>query len=87
MLVAGRQVSLRYGDLLVATDDGSDQIDWECLAASNDELQLEPSSYSLELASALRVFTGDAILVRSDGLAHVFRGIGPLEGLALTELN
>jgi hypothetical protein len=87
LVVTGRNVSLRYGDLLVAVDDGSEAIDWEVLAASNDEVQLEPSPYALELESGPRAFTGDAILVRSDGLAHVFRGIGPLSGLAVTELG
>lgn len=87
LVVAGRAVSLRYCDLLVAISDGSDDADWECLAASNDEVQLAPAPYALELRSGHRDFTGDAILVRSDGLAHVFRGIGPLVGMTESELS
>jgi hypothetical protein len=87
LVVAGRTVSLRYCDLLVAANDESDELDWECLASSNDEVQLAQAPYALELRSGHRDFTGDAILVRSDGLAHVFRGIGPLTGLAESELT
>jgi len=46
-----------------------------------------PSPYALQLRSGHRDFTGDAILVRSDGLAHVFRGIGPLSGMDDAELS
>jgi len=87
LAVAGRSVSLRYCDLLVAISDGSDDVDWECLAASNDEVQLAQSPYALELRSGHRDFAGQAILVRSDGLAHVFRGIGPLQGMVEAELG
>jgi hypothetical protein len=86
LIVSGRDVSLRYCDLLVAASEGSDDLDWECLAASNDEVQLIPASYALRLRSGPRDFVGDAILVRSDGLAHVFRGIGPLQGTVESEL-
>ena len=87
LVVTGRDVSLRYCDLLVAAADGADDLDWECLAASNDEVQLVEGTYALVLQSGPRSFDGDAILVRSDGLAHVFRGIGPLAGVADTELG
>jgi hypothetical protein len=87
LAVGGRTVSLRYCDLLVAISEGADDPDWECLAASNDEVQLAQAPYVLELRSGHRDFTGDAILVRSDGLAHVFRGIGPLEGMTTDELG
>ena len=66
--------------------DESSDTDWECLAASNDEVQLTEGTYALVLQSGPRSFDGDAILVRSDGLAHVFRGIGPLTGVADAEL-
>ena len=87
LVVSGRTVSVRYCDLLVAASDGSNELDWECLAASNDEVQLVEGTYALVLQSGPRSFDGDAILVRSDGLAHVFRGIGPLAGVADTELG
>jgi hypothetical protein len=86
-VVAGRTISLRYCDLLVASSEGNDDADWECLAASNDEVQLAPAPYALELRSGHRDFNGEAILVRSDGLAHVFRGIGPLRGMTEGDLG
>ena len=86
LAVAGRDISVRYCDLLVASHEESSDTDWECLAASNDEVQLAQGTYALVLQSGSRSFDGDAILVRSDGLAHVFRGIGPLAGVADTEL-
>ena len=87
LAVAGRDISVRCCDLLVASHDESSDTDWECLAASNDEVQLVEGTYALVLQSGPRSFDGDAILVRSDGLAHVFRGIGPLAGVADAELG
>jgi len=86
LVVGGREISVRYCDLLVATNDESAEPDWECLASSNDEVQLAQAPYALELRSGSRAFVGDAILVRSDGLAHVFRGIGTLDGLVDDDL-
>jgi hypothetical protein len=87
LTVAGRSVSVRYCDLLVAVNEASSDTDWECLAASNDEVQLVERTYVLELRSGTRTFQGEAILVRSDGLAHVFRGAGPIDGVADDELT
>ena len=63
LTVAGRAVSVRYCDLLVAVNEESTDTDWECLAASNDEVQLTEGTYLLELRSGSRSFDGDAILV------------------------
>jgi hypothetical protein len=87
LVISGRELSLRYCDLLVAVNDGTDDLDWECLAATNDEVQLVQGPHSLTLRSAGREFVGDAILVRSDGVAHVLRGIGPLGGFLEAELS
>ena len=87
LAVAGRDISVRYCDLLVASNEASSDTDWECLAASNDEVQLAQGTYALALQSGSRSFDGEAILVRSDGLAHVFRGVGPIGGVADTELT
>ena len=87
LAVAGRTISVRYCDLLIAITDQQPEPDWECLAASNDEVQLAQGTYALELRSRARMFNGQAILVRSDGLAHVFRGIGPLDGMVDAELT
>jgi hypothetical protein len=87
LAVAGRVVSVRYCDLLVASHDEATDTDWECLASSHDEVQLTQGTYALALQSGERSFDGEAILVRSDGLAHVFRGVGPLRGVADAELR
>jgi hypothetical protein len=87
LVVDGRDVSVRYCDLLIASHEQTTGTDWECLAASYDEVQLIEGIYALALQSGTRSFDGDAVLVRSDGLAHVFRGIGPLAGLADAELG
>lgn len=87
LVISGRDVSLRYCDLLVAVNDGTDDLDWECLASTNDEVRLVQGAHPLELRSAGREFSGEAILVRSDGVAHVFRGIGPLAGVTDDELD
>ncbi len=87
LVVDGRDVSLRYCDLLVAVKDGSDDVDWECLASTNDEVRLAQAEYPLALRSRDREFTGNAIVVRSDGVSHVFRGVGPLAGVVEAELG
>ena len=87
LVIGDREVSVRYCDLLVASSDQTQDLDWECLLSTNDELQLVQGPYRLAFRAAGRPFGGDAILVRSDGIAHVFRGIGPLEGIEAAELN
>ena len=84
--VDGRGLSVRYGTLLVAVQEGRGELDWECLVTSNDEFPLERAPCALTLESDTRRFAGDAIVVRSDGIAHVFRGVGPLGGLGPEEL-
>ena len=87
LVVDGRELPLRYCDLLVALNDASADVDWECLASTHDEIRLEQGTYPLVLRSAGRSFDGNAILVRSDGVAHVFRGAGPLTGVTEAELD
>lgn len=87
LVVEGKDVSLRYCDLLVAVQEGSADVDWECLASSNDEVRLVQREYPLVLRSQGREFTGTAIVVRSDGVSHVFRGVGPLAGVVDDELG
>jgi hypothetical protein len=87
LVISGRELSLRYCDLLVALNDGTAELDWECLASTNDEVRLDQGTHALTLRSAGREFSGDAILVRSDGVAHVLRGSGPLAGVADAELS
>ena len=69
------------GDLLVAARDNSEFLDWELIYRSNDHWTIKQDSYELEMAGPEGIFAGTAILVRTDGRTHVFRGSGQLEGL------
>jgi hypothetical protein len=75
----GRDLPLRYGHLLVVQNTNAADEDWECLAASLHEVELELAPYALDVTTtdgmALR---GDAVIVRSDGRSHVFRGVGAI---------
>ena len=68
------------GDLLVAAHEGSDDVDWELVHRSSEVVRLEQAPYRLEMEGVEGVFRGPAVLVRSDGRSHVFRGAGPLKG-------
>jgi hypothetical protein len=87
LVIGDREVSVRYCDLLVASGEENTDLDWECLVSTNDEVQLVQGPQLLTLRATGRPFGGNAILVRSDGIAHVFRGIGPLDGFAPSELE
>ena len=77
LVVDGQDVSLRYCDLLVAVQEGSADVDWECLASTNDEVRLAQGAYPLVLRSTGRSFDGKAIVVRSDGVPRLPRGRAP----------
>jgi hypothetical protein len=68
------------GDLLVAAKEQSDDIDWELIFRSSEDWRLRPEPYDLEMEGPEGRFGGPAILVRSDGRSHVFRGVGALDG-------
>ena len=79
LAVNGKDVPLRYGHLIVVQNTNATDEDWECLASSIGDVDLEPAPYTLDITttdgSALR---GDAVMVRSDGRSHVFHGVGAL---------
>ena len=84
----GISVEVRYGDLLVALDDSSAQLDWEVVVATTDLLTLEPMSYDVHIETVdRRQLWGAGVLVRTDGRAHVFRGGGNLDGFSVEELG
>lgn len=68
------------GALVVACHEGSDDVDWELVHRSSEAVHLDQAPYHLEMHGAEGAFTGPAVLVRSDGRAHVFRGAGELRG-------
>ncbi len=84
----GADVRLRYADLVVADPDGTDDLQWECIAVPLAFDRLAAGAYAVA-ADTLdgRTLTGDAILVRSVNGTHVFRGAGPLAGIEAGELT
>ncbi len=82
----GVPVAVHYGDLLVAQPDDTAALDWEVVLTTMDELALEPAAYDMHLEIGDgRQMWGQALLVRSDGRAHVFRGAMAINGLAADE--
>lgn len=80
LTVDGADVPSTGGDLLVARHEGSDALDWELVHRSSEAVPLGQAPYRLEMAGIEGSFRGPAVLVRSDGRSHVFRGAGELEG-------
>ncbi len=76
----------RGGDLIVAAKDQTDDLDWELIHRSSENWPLRTEPYDLDMEGPEGTFSGPAILVRSDGRSHVFRGVGHLEGFDPSEL-
>lgn len=86
--IEGIAVPLKAGYLLVAQPDGSDDLQWECLAYAFDEAPLERRRYQVAITALDgRDLGGDAVLVRSIDGAHVLRGDGPLAGITPDDLT
>jgi hypothetical protein len=86
--VAGTEVAVGVADLVVVAHDGATTLDWELVCRTRDELTLERGVYELsgEVHGGRRV-RGAALLVRSDGRVHVFRGGEGLDGVHEDELG
>lgn len=80
LTTSGRVVPSRGGDLIIAARDETTDIDWELIHRSSKRHVIKQEPYDLEMKGPEGSFAGPAILVRSDGLSHVFRGVGTLEG-------
>lgn len=83
---SGRDMPTRGGDLIVAVKDQSDDVDWELIQRSSRPWPLKQEPYDLEMSGPEGRFSGPAILVRSDGRSHVFRGVGTLDGVETGDL-
>ncbi|MDH3293745.1 MAG: hypothetical protein OER95_05435 [Acidimicrobiia bacterium] len=77
---SGRAVPSTGGDLVVAAKELTGDIDWELIHLSSERYVIKQDPYDLEMVGPEGTFSGPAILVRSDGRSHVFRGVGKLEG-------
>jgi hypothetical protein len=84
---SGRSVPSTGGDLVVAAKDQTDDIDWELVHRSSEDWPLRKEPYDLDMIGPEGRFSGPAILVRSDGRAHVFRGVGTLDGVSPDDLS
>jgi hypothetical protein len=78
--VSGRAAPEVGGDLLVASRAETPDLDWELVYRSSHRWPLDQAPYDLEMEGPEGRFEGPAILVRSDGRSHVFRGVGALDG-------
>lgn len=83
---SGLSVPSRGGDLIVAAKTQTEDLDWELIHRSSKNWPLRTEPYDLDMVGPEGTFAGPAILVRSDGRSHVFRGVGTLEGFDPAEL-
>jgi len=87
LALEGIPVVLKAAYLLVAEQDGLDQVQWECLAYALDPAPLRQDTYAVDIVTLDgRDFAGRAALVRSVDGAHVLRGDGPLAGFTDADL-
>lgn len=80
LTTSGRVVPSTGGDLVVAAKDQTGDLDWELIHRSSERHPIKQEPYDLVMSGPEGTFSGPAILVRSDGRSHVFRGVGVLEG-------
>lgn len=85
LTASGRRIPSRGGDLMVAQRDNSDSLDWELVHRTSEIVTLVQAPYVLEMDGPEGALGGPAVLVRSDGRSHVFRGAGTLEGFGSFE--
>ncbi len=60
--------------------DDNPALDWELVFQTKEQTEIEQSPYRLLMDGPEGELSGSAILVRSDGTSHVFRGAGDLAG-------
>ncbi len=78
--LSGRDLPLVGGDLMVVSRAEQTNLDWELIVRTRESEHVDPAPYRLLISGPEGSFTGPAILVRSDGRSHVFRGAGDLGG-------
>lgn len=85
--IEGVPVVLKAAYLLVAEQEGVEQLQWECLAYALEPAPIEQGRYRVELTTLEgRALAGWAMLVRSHEGSHVLRGDGDLEGFDASDL-
>jgi hypothetical protein len=79
LAVNGDDVPLLYAHIVVVHNPNTSDEDWECIAASRASVDLELAPYALDVTTIEGpTLHGDAVVVRTDGRSHVFRGVGAL---------
>lgn len=85
--IDGRDVRIKYGDVLVAHHENTTELDWECVVMPFAADAMEQGAYRVDVTTIDgRDLAGDAVLVRSVQGTHVLRGAGPLAGVHRDEL-
>lgn len=87
LTLSGQIINGRGGDLIVARRDESPDIDWELVFQTEDHTPIEQSPYRLLMDGPEGELSGPAVLVRSDGKSHVFRGAGDLTGFTTDDFT
>ena len=88
LTIEGIPVVLKAAYLLVAEQEGIDELQWECLVYSLDAKEIPPNTYAVDITTLDgRDFAGRAVVVRSIDGAHVLRGDGPLAGISADDLS
>ena len=81
-MVDGEELPSVGGDLIVAKRVDNPALDWELVHQTSEDVHLDQAPCKLEITSPDGSFSGNALVVRSDGRSHVFRGAGDLIGFA-----
>lgn len=88
LVMEGIPVALKAAYLLVAEQEGLDELQWECLVYSLDAKQIPQNAYAVDITTLEgRDLAGRAVVVRSIDGAHVLRGDGPLAGITEADLR
>lgn len=87
LTLSGQIIPGRGGDLLVAKRDESPELDWELVYQTEEHTPIEQSPYRLLMDGPEGELAGAAVLVRSDGRSHVFRGAGDLSGFSVDDFE
>ena len=78
--VSGQKMAGVGGSVVVAEFEGRSGIDWELVVRTESGTSIEMAAHTLEMDGPEGHLSGPALLVRSDGTSHVFRGAGKLVG-------
>lgn len=87
LTISGQVLDGRGGDLIVAKRDQSPDIDWELVFQTKTATPVEQAPFRLLMDGPEGELSGAAVLVRSDGTSHVFRGAGELQGFSIDDFE